>query len=193
MDAEEAALVASLRRGSRVAFLRLLERESGAVRGALARHLDRLADVDDLAQDVFLTAYRKIDAFEGRSSLRSWLLGIARHRALTFKRDEGRRRAREDDAAQMRIDAWELERLEGDASLDGEVLARLRDCVRRLGDRQRSLIERFYYRGESAEAIAHERGRSGASVRMALLRLRGVLKTCVQRGPAASLEPELDA
>lgn len=179
---EERALVASLRRGSRVAFMKLLDREAAVVRGALARHIDRFADVDDLAQEVFLTAFRRIDRFEGRSSLRSWLLGIARHRALTFKRDEGRRRAREDDHAQMRLDDWEIDRLENLDADDGESLTRLRECVRRLGDRQRALVERFYFRGESAEAIAQDNGRTGAAVRMTLLRVRGILKTCVEKG-----------
>ena len=177
---EDLALVESLKRGSRLAFVKLLERESQAVRGTLARHLDRFSDVDDLAQDVFLTAFKSIERFEGRSSLRSWLLGIARHRALTFLRDEGRRRNREDDVAQMRLDAWEIERLEHPDELDPETLPRLRDCVHRLGDRQRTLIERFYFRGESAEAIAQESGRTGAAVRMSLLRVRGILRKCVE-------------
>ncbi|MCU0696034.1 MAG: sigma-70 family RNA polymerase sigma factor [Myxococcaceae bacterium] len=35
------------------------------------------ADIDDAAQEVFLTVYRKLGRFEGRSSLRTWLCGIA--------------------------------------------------------------------------------------------------------------------
>ncbi|MFT5292005.1 MAG: RNA polymerase sigma-70 factor (ECF subfamily) [Planctomycetota bacterium] len=180
LSEEDRSLVAALKRGSKAAFVTLMRRESIAVRGALARHIERLADVDDLAQDVFLTAFRGMDRFEGRASLRTWLLGIARNRALTFRRDEGRRRAREGDVAEMRLNQWEIERLENEVELDGDRLARLRNCVQRLGERQRALVERFYFRGESAEAIAQDGKRGGAAVRMSLLRLRGILRTCVE-------------
>jgi RNA polymerase sigma-70 factor (ECF subfamily) len=42
--------------------------------------------VDDAVQDVFLVAYRKLGEFEGRSSLRTWLFGIARKVARDYRR-----------------------------------------------------------------------------------------------------------
>ena len=174
--------MAALRRGSKVAFVNLLQREAGIVRATLARYLDGFSDVDDIAQEVFLTAFRNIEHFEGRASLRTWLLGIARHRALTFRRDEGRRRAREGGLAQVTVNDWTIERLSQDGESQGDALRRLRDCVERLGDRQRSLVDRFYFRGESAEAIAQDSGRTGAAIRMSLLRVRGVLRNCVEQG-----------
>ena len=41
---------------------------------------------DDISQDVFLKAYRKLSSFRGESSVRTWLLGIARHASLNYMR-----------------------------------------------------------------------------------------------------------
>jgi RNA polymerase sigma-70 factor (ECF subfamily) len=44
-----------------------------------------LSAVDDAVQDVFLVAHRKLSEFEGRSSLRTWLFGIARKVARDYR------------------------------------------------------------------------------------------------------------
>ena len=41
---------------------------------------------DDVAQDVFLAAYRRISTFRGQSSMRTWLLAITRNVALNYRR-----------------------------------------------------------------------------------------------------------
>lgn len=48
---------------------------------------------DDVAQDVFLTVYRRIGTFRGQSSLRTWLLAITRNVALNARRSAFLRRA----------------------------------------------------------------------------------------------------
>jgi RNA polymerase sigma-70 factor, ECF subfamily len=55
------------------------------------RHLG-VADAqrDDAAQDVFLVVHDKLDGFEGRSSLKTWLFGITHLVALTYLRRERR-------------------------------------------------------------------------------------------------------
>ncbi len=50
------------------------------------------ASVDDVVQDVFVIAYRKLDTFEGRSSIRTWLFGIARRVVSDHRRASSRRR-----------------------------------------------------------------------------------------------------
>ena len=50
--------------------------------------------LDDAVQEVFITAYRALDSFEGRSSVRSWLFGIAIHVARRAYRTAQRRHER---------------------------------------------------------------------------------------------------
>ncbi|HWB75890.1 MAG TPA: sigma-70 family RNA polymerase sigma factor [Nannocystaceae bacterium] len=54
------------------------------------------AHAEDVAQDVFLVAQRRLDAFEGRSTARTWLFGIARRVAKDHRRSRDRLRRRLD-------------------------------------------------------------------------------------------------
>lgn len=61
--------------------------EHGAYIGRLlARLVGEGPHVDDLLQDTFFIAHTKRDSFEGRSALRTWLAGIAIHRARHHRR-----------------------------------------------------------------------------------------------------------
>jgi len=63
-------------------------------------HLQRLlrslgvpeADLDDVCQELFIVAHRRLDGFEGRSSLRTWLCGIALRVASDYRSKAYRRR-----------------------------------------------------------------------------------------------------
>ncbi|WP_328701499.1 RNA polymerase subunit sigma-70 [Amycolatopsis pittospori] len=56
------------------------------------RILGSLTDAEDAVQETLLAAWRGLDGFEGRSSLRTWLYRIATNRCLNFLRDARRRR-----------------------------------------------------------------------------------------------------
>ncbi len=58
---------------------------------ALALHLTGSpSDADDIAQEAFVQAYRRLEFFEGRSEFFTWLYRIAMNRGLNLKRDRGR-------------------------------------------------------------------------------------------------------
>jgi RNA polymerase sigma-70 factor (ECF subfamily) len=59
---------------------------------------------DDVVQEVFIIAYRKLDTFAGRSSIKTWLYGIALHRARSCLAEE-RRDTREEPVDAERIHA----------------------------------------------------------------------------------------
>ncbi|WP_232666434.1 RNA polymerase subunit sigma-70 [Pseudonocardia sp. TRM90224] len=56
------------------------------------RMLGSLTDAEDVLQETMLAAWRGLDGFEGRSSVRTWLYRIATNRCLNALRDAGRRR-----------------------------------------------------------------------------------------------------
>jgi RNA polymerase sigma-70 factor (ECF subfamily) len=88
-------LLARLRRGERAAAADLLDRELEPLYGFVHWRLgpDRDA-VDDLVQDTFLVALRRLDDFDARASLHSWLCGIARNKIRELRRSRGRARPR---------------------------------------------------------------------------------------------------
>lgn len=61
-------------------------------------------DVEDILQETFLTAYKKIDQFDGDSSLYTWLYAIARNMIL----DEFRREKKAPDQVQTPADEFEI-------------------------------------------------------------------------------------
>lgn len=73
----ELALVLRASRGDRVAFAELVRRHQGKVRALLLRLCGDRSLADDLAQEVFLRAYRGLLGFEGRSSFGTWVYRIS--------------------------------------------------------------------------------------------------------------------
>ncbi len=74
-------------------------REHAAFVRRSLRHMDvPLAGIDDVLHDVFLVVHRRLDDYDGRSSMRSWLYGVARRVALHHRR-RGVRRARREHHA----------------------------------------------------------------------------------------------
>jgi len=74
---EDAAVVRRAAAGARPAFAELVRRHQGKVRGLLLRLCGDRTLADDLAQEVFLRAYRGLCGFEGRASFGTWLYRIS--------------------------------------------------------------------------------------------------------------------
>lgn len=175
---DEAALVEEARRGSEAAFARLVRRHQAQVRACIARHVRDLDAVDDLAQETFLRAYRALSGWRGESSLRLWLLSIARNRAFTYLADEARRRSREGESLETALARWNAPT--GDPDADERELSALRTCLEGLGGPGEALVTDFYFKRRSAGEIARDSGRSEGAVWMALLRVRQALRRCVE-------------
>jgi len=90
----EASLVADARRGGREAFAELVRRHERRVCGIALRLAGNAADADDLAQEVFLTAWKAVGSFRSGSSFYTWLYRIAVNTSLSFLKRKGRERNR---------------------------------------------------------------------------------------------------
>jgi RNA polymerase sigma-70 factor (ECF subfamily) len=78
-------LVASAQQGDRAAFEALYARFSRAIHGILLSRVPR-AEVEDLVQDVFMTALEQLPALREPAAFAGWLATIARHRAADYLR-----------------------------------------------------------------------------------------------------------
>ena len=93
-------LVEEARRGSREAFAELVRRHERRVYGLVFRMVRDHSDADDLAQEVFLTAFKSIASFHHASSFTTWLYRIAVNTSLTLLK----KKSREKDRAEFRED-----------------------------------------------------------------------------------------
>jgi RNA polymerase sigma-70 factor, ECF subfamily len=80
-DPDDATLVAAARGGDRAAFGQLYRRHSRMVHGLLLVHVPH-AEAEDLTQDVFVLAMRKLDSLRDPAAFAPWLAAIARNRAV---------------------------------------------------------------------------------------------------------------
>jgi RNA polymerase sigma-70 factor (ECF subfamily) len=89
---DDAGLVARVAAGSEAAFATAYDRHAAYIFGAISRFLGDREVASEVVQDTFMTLWRRADRFDARAgSLLTWLLAIARHRAIDRMRAEGRR------------------------------------------------------------------------------------------------------
>ena len=88
---DETALLESARSGDQHAFAELTGTYQGELRSYCYRMLGSVQDAEDAVQNALLRAWRGLDKFEGRSSIRSWLYSIATNTTLDITRHRSRR------------------------------------------------------------------------------------------------------
>src|SRR5438270_10603446 len=86
----EAALD-EIEHGRTEAFSRVVRVYALPLRSYLASQVHHLDDVDDLAQEVFLTALRNLSSYRRGEDFGAWLRGIARNKLLNYFRSTSRR------------------------------------------------------------------------------------------------------
>ena len=75
-------LIRDFKRGNPASFEELVERYSAKAFSLASRFTKSRQDAEEVIQDVFVTVYRKIDGFEGKSSFSSWLYRVTVNSAL---------------------------------------------------------------------------------------------------------------
>jgi len=89
-EASDLDLVRLAQAGDADAFGELVERNRRAVFRAALAALGSPAEADDVAQDAFVIAYRKLGSFRGEAAFRTWILAIAWRKALDRRKSLGR-------------------------------------------------------------------------------------------------------
>ncbi|MCK1738604.1 sigma-70 family RNA polymerase sigma factor [Bradyrhizobium sp. 138] len=133
---------------------------------------------EDLVSQVFLDVWRTAGQFQGRSQVSTWLLSIARFKALTAMRQRRFEDIDQEDVRQIPDDAETPE-----TSLDrSDTSAILRACVQKLSPAHREIINLVYYHEKSVEEVGQIIGipQSTVKTRMFYARkqLAELLKGC---------------
>ncbi|HJR59178.1 MAG TPA: RNA polymerase sigma factor [Vicinamibacterales bacterium] len=82
----EASLIERCRRGELGAFEEIYRAHSGKLYGLILRMVGNPSDAEDLLQEVFLSAHRKLEGFRGESALGTWLYRLATNHCLDYLR-----------------------------------------------------------------------------------------------------------
>jgi RNA polymerase sigma-70 factor (ECF subfamily) len=167
-------LVADLLRRDRKATAQFVAQYSDAIYAYVRHRLSPRTDlVDDTVQDVFLAALGSLAQFRGTSSLRVWLLGIARHKVEDFYRRQLR--------APQPLDGDSAEPA-AEAPLPDEAIDRQRaqirtqTVLRQLPEQYSLALLWRYWEGRSVRDIAEATGRTEKAIERTLARARAQFK-----------------
>ena len=162
-------------------FQRIVLDHQQSVRVFLARYVFCPQQIDDLAQEVFIVAHKQLRHFRRESKISTWLLGIARNKALGYLRSEVTRLRNQKQFAEANNIGCSLESLnqEIDSQANFERIDALNDCIDQLPKPSRQLVERFYFKNEPSSVIAAVTQQKDGTVRMKLKRIRIVLQKCI--------------
>jgi RNA polymerase sigma-70 factor (ECF subfamily) len=174
---DELALVERCRRGDLGAFEEIYRVHAGRLFSVACRLLGNTADAEDLLQEIFLSAHRKLDTFRGESALGTWLYRLATNLCLDHLRSRAGRSSQLTDSLDDEPGLFDT----SSGSLAERTVTRmdLERALARLPDGCRAAfvlhdIEGLEHR-EVAEVLGIAEGTSKSQVHKARLRLRALL------------------
>jgi RNA polymerase sigma-70 factor (ECF subfamily) len=176
------SILDEIERGNREAFRWIVREWSLSIRGYLASQLHHLDAVDDLAQEVFITAFRSLSTFRRGEDFGAWLRGIARHKLLAYFRGSARR---ESALERFRSEVVECVRVDLEAGAAGdspEVMERLLRCIAKLPEKLRRVVHAGLEEYKPA-ALAEELSTSVGAIYQLHYRANQLLRECL-RGEA---------
>jgi len=133
---------------------------------------------EDLVQEAFLVAYRRLDDFDPARDFAAWLRGIIRHQAMAWRR-ENRRGALPPQV----LDELEAKHAVWTSSIPErgtDAMSALRECLTRLGQNLRDVVDQFYFNDHSCAQIADRCESTVPAVKKRLQRARETLAQCVE-------------
>ena len=169
-------LVARIAGGDRLAMQTLFARHRTPVYRWLLRLVGNETVAEDLLSDVFLDVWRQAGRFQARSAVSTWLLAIARFKALSARR--GRKDAELDETIEATV---------ADSADNPEVVLQkksrdqfVRTALTRLSLEHREIIDLVYYHDKSVDECAQILGVPSGTVKTRMFYARKKLAEMVQ-------------
>src|SRR5262245_1333909 len=170
------ALIARIATGDRDAMRALYLKHHVRVYRFVMRLVRNQTTAEDVISDVFLDVWRQAGSFEGRSAVSTWLLAIARFKALSVLRRKPEEELNDTGAAAVPdpTDDPELAVQKMDTSQI------LRECLSALSREHREVIDLVYYHEKSVEEVAEIVGIPEATVKTRMFYARKKLSSLLK-------------
>jgi RNA polymerase sigma-70 factor (ECF subfamily) len=169
-------LIKRIANGDQLAMRLLFARHQVQLYRWLVRLVRNEALAEDLLSEVFLDVWRQAVSFEGRSSVSTWLLAIARYKALSALRRRSDMQLDDEIAAAIPDPADNPER----ALQNAERTELLRRSLARLSPEHGEVIDLVYYHGKSVKEVAQIAGVAEATVKTRMFYARRKLAELVE-------------
>jgi len=178
--AELDAVIGAVLHGDHDSFRKILRAYGLSLRSYIATQVQHMDDIDDLAQDVFLVAFRNLRHFRRSDDFGAWLRGIARNKMHDHFRSSARRhRALERFREEVvRVVEANLERkVSAESAWPIEVLL---SCIALLPERLRRVV-RAGLEGDKPTALAGEMMTTVGAVYRLHYRANQLLRDCMRK------------
>jgi len=136
-------LIRAVFAGENTAYEKLYDRYAPLVRAVCYDTTGNLADAQDLAQDVFMRAYEKLEHLREPELFGRWIVGIARLRCKEWQRQRLRSQNRNVELNNAQVVAPDPP--------DDSQIELLREMIRKLPTKERLVLHTFYLQGKSAD------------------------------------------
>lgn len=154
----------------------------------------------DAVQDMALAAWQTIDRFEGRSSLRTWLVGILRFKILDLLRERQRHTQLNFDEVVLELQSldsdllfdtegrwvdepqawWSTDHNPSETLQQNQMMRLLQQCLDKLPEKTAHVFLMREYLGFENSEIAQRTGMQAGNIRVILMRARLTLRTCLE-------------
>jgi RNA polymerase sigma-70 factor (ECF subfamily) len=191
------SLVREAQDGNHEAFKQLMQaHDEGVLRLAL-RMTGSLSDAQDIYQEVFLKAYKKLDCFRFECSFSTWIYRIATNTSLDHLRKHKQRK--ENDAAKVNFEGEDYDLLNQVSDdrpacnpekelLRSELGANIFCALRRLTPHERKVFELKHFHGLKMRAISETLNTSEGSVKTCLVRATRKLRSHLAQHATLQME-----
>jgi RNA polymerase sigma-70 factor, ECF subfamily len=154
-------LLESIAAGEKAAMHVLYARHNVRVYRFILRIVGDTSVAEDLVSQVFLDVWRTAGQFEGRSQVSTWMLAIARFKALTALRNRRHEDIDQEEVLQI-ADTGDTPETAMDRS---QTALTLRDAISQLSPAHREIIDLVYYHEKSVEEVGQIIGIPQATVK----------------------------
>lgn len=172
---EEAELISAVLSGQHEAFGQLVTRYQGLVYRVCIKITGEAESAKDMAQEVFIKAYKSLPSFRGQSSFSTWLYKIAYRTCLDWKRANDREWKYRSNAEYTEND-WVTSKTPEQEALRKEASAELDENLNSLAEPYRSVVQLYYFQRHSYQEIAQQKGVSVKTVESQLYRARQMMR-----------------
>src|SRR5215831_3598174 len=179
-DTTDAELVSRALSGDREAFNQIVVRYQTLICSLAYNGLGNLGQSEDVAQETFITAWKRLGHLREPGKLRGWLCGIVRNLVLKSLDRDGREPARNAETLEAVDESPATHSLPSEEAISKEEEAILWRSLQNIPSLYREPLILFYREHRCIETVAEELGLSVDAVKQRLSRGRGLLQQEVQ-------------
>ncbi|MDR1403553.1 MAG: RNA polymerase sigma factor [Tannerellaceae bacterium] len=160
-----------LLKGDTATYVCILDKYSRRVYSLVFKIVRNKEDAEELAQDVFLKAFKHLDRFKGESSFSTWIYRIAYNTAISYTRKKKHEWLAIEESAIVNVSEEAVADALGETDSSGQMEI-LDKALARLSPDERAIILFFYMEGKSIDEIASITAFSVSNVKTKLHRIR---------------------